>query len=445
MESKVLASIRAYGMLRGGEHVICAVSGGADSMALLWCMWMLKEKLGITVAAAHYNHHLRMEESDRDAEFVRRFCAFHDIPLYLGEGNIVPGPKGLEAAARDARYAFLNGLDGVIATAHTADDNAETVLMHLIRGSGLRGLGGITPKSDRLIRPMLDVTRQEVEAYLAENWIGHIEDSSNGSDAFLRNRIRHGIMPRLKEENPSISESLSAMAQRLRQEEALLADLAEDMDAQDVAALRRAHPALRRRALEGLLRRCGLSEPGSSHIAQAENLVFSDKPSAFARFPGGAVLRRNYDRLEPGQEPVGLETVPIMPGQTLLLPGGLRVSCEAAREAVDTPTCFTVSPSGPMVLRSREPGDDLTRPGGTKSLKKRFIDRKIPAHARPAIPVVADEAGVLGVYGFGADTGRTPGEGLVRISFETMQERPLPPASKYGVTPEKLTTKNRKK
>ena len=200
MLHKMLAAIRRYEMVKPGDTVICAVSGGADSMALLWGMWLLKEKLGITLEAAHFDHNLRGEESARDTEFVRKFCDFHDIPLHLGEGKVVPGPKGLEAAARDARYAFLRSLNGIIATAHTADDNAETVLMHLIRGSGLRGLGGVTPKSEGLIRPMLDVTRAQVEAFLAENYIRHVEDSTNHGDEFLRNRLRHHVMPLLKAE-----------------------------------------------------------------------------------------------------------------------------------------------------------------------------------------------------------------------------------------------------
>ena len=184
MLNKLTESLRR--MLRGGETVICAVSGGADSMALLWGMWLLREKFHLRVEAAHFNHHLRGEESRRDEDFVRDFCRFHDIPLHMGGAEVKPGAKGLEAAAREARYGFLMGLDGIIATAHTADDNAETVLMHLIRGTGLRGLGGIAPVSGRLIRPMLDITRQEVEEFLRENWIGHVEDSSNETDDFLR-------------------------------------------------------------------------------------------------------------------------------------------------------------------------------------------------------------------------------------------------------------------
>ena len=124
MLNKMLAAIRRYGLVEPGDTVICAVSGGADSMALLWGFFLLKEKLGIRLEAAHFNHNLRGEESARDAEFVQKFCDFHDIPLHLGSGTVVPGKKGLEAAARDARYAFLRSLKGTIATAHTADDNA---------------------------------------------------------------------------------------------------------------------------------------------------------------------------------------------------------------------------------------------------------------------------------------------------------------------------------
>ena len=418
MESKVLAAVRRYEMLKKGDRVICAVSGGADSMALLWCLWLNREKLGIAVEAAHFNHHLRGEESQRDGEFVRNFCDFHDIPLHYGEEKVVPGAKGLEAAAREARYAFLRSLNGIIATAHTADDNAETVLMHLIRGTGLRGLGGITPKADRLIRPMLDVTRQEVEEFLRENWISHVEDSSNASDDFLRNRVRHGVMPQLKQENPSLSQSLTAMAQRLRRDEALLQELARKLDCHDVAALRKAHPALRTRALEKLLKEIGLPEPSASHIAQAESLVFSEKPSAFAAFPGGIVLRRNYDRLESGSGPASLEQVKLPRQGKVVLPQiGMEVRCTSAcRQELGT-HCFTVRPCGEMILRSRQSGDTICLSGGRKSVKKLFIDRKIPAAERPAIPIVADETGLLGICGIGPDRRERTGDDWVKIEF----------------------------
>ena len=126
MLNKLEEFLRKFQMITPGDRLICAVSGGADSMALLWGMYLLKEKLGIELAAAHFNHHLRGAESNRDEQFVKEFCDGYGIPLYLGCGHVVPGKKGLEAAARDARYAFLRKLPGKVATAHTADDNAET-------------------------------------------------------------------------------------------------------------------------------------------------------------------------------------------------------------------------------------------------------------------------------------------------------------------------------
>ena len=418
MQSKMLSAIRRYEMVQPGDLVLCAVSGGADSMALLWGMWLLKEKLGIRVEAAHFNHRLRGEESDNDAEFVRKFCDFHDIPLHLGSGNVVPGPKGLEAAAREARYAFLRSLNGTIATAHTADDNAETVLLHLIRGSGLRGLGGVTPKSDRLIRPMLDVTRAQVEEFLNENYIRHVEDSSNGSDAFLRNRLRHHVMPLLRAENPSIAAGLSAAAQRIREDAQLLDSLAWELDRTDVTALREAPGPLRRRAIEGLLRENGFPEPSAEHIRQAEAVVFSEKPSARASF-GGVTLRRSYDRLTVEREQIILPTRALpAEGVTALPEIGIAVRTAIA----DGPGENIISPAGQMVVRSRRSGDSLTTKGGTKSLKKRFIDRKIPQWERSAVPVIADEQGVLAVMGFGMDENRKSGGPYIRIEFVTISE-----------------------
>ena len=209
MLNKLATFIRDYDMVQPGDTLVCALSGGADSVALLFALYLLKDKLGITLEAAHFNHHLRGEESDRDEAFARELCDRYDIPIHVGSGRVTAGDKGLEASARDARYVFLRTIPGKIVTAHTADDNAETVLLHLIRGTGLKGLGGITPVSGNLIRPMLMVTRGDVERFLEEWCLGHIEDSSNGTDAFLRNRVRHHVMPLLKAENPKLAENLS--------------------------------------------------------------------------------------------------------------------------------------------------------------------------------------------------------------------------------------------
>lgn len=419
MLNKLLAFIRRYDMITPGDSVICAVSGGADSVALLFAMYLLKDKLDIQLSAAHYNHHLRGEESERDERFVREFCSRYDIALYLGGGEVVPGKKGLEAAARDARYGFLKALPGKIATAHTADDNAETVLMHLVRGTGLKGLGGIAPVSGKLIRPMLSLTRQDVEGFLDEWCLSCVTDSSNETDQFLRNRLRHHVMPLLRAENPKIAENMSAMAQRLRQDEDCLGQMAAP-EKLEVEHLKGLHPAVRSRVLERFLKENGIREPEGVHIARVESLLCSDKPSARAQLPGGITVARNYGSLEIlRQEPEMIPAVLPCPGSVEL--PGLRIICEPAKEIINNTDVFTVLPQGEMVVRSRQAGDTITLNGGTKSLKKLFIDKKIPAARRLQIPVIADGAGVLGVYTIGASLDRIAKErDAVQIRFEIL-------------------------
>ena len=408
MLNDLLKQLRQYNMVCSGDRVICAVSGGADSMALLWGMYLLKDKLEITVEAAHFNHRLRGAESDRDEAFVQEFCGRFEIPLHLGCGDIQPGKKGLEAAAREARYAFFANLPGKVATAHTADDNAETVLMHLVRGTGLKGLGGIAPVNGKYIRPMLVVTRQQVVDFLEEYHIPYVEDSSNGEDAFLRNRLRHHVMPLLKAENPRLAENLSRMAGRLREDEEALAKASQFEELPSVEELKMLQSAIRSRMLERFLKDCGVKEPEAAHIALVESLIDSDNPSAFARLPGGVTVRRNYGRLEKG----GNEET-----------GKWRITCASAEYIENTDNVFTVRPVGQVVVRSRQSGDEIRLPGGTKSLKKLFIDRKIPAAQRSQVPVVADDAGVLGVYGIGVNLDRAAKElPAVRIILENSSQ-----------------------
>ena len=420
MLNKLTAFVRRYEMLRPGDQVVCAVSGGADSMALLWAMYLLKDKLEISLSAAHFNHHLRGEESDRDEAFVADFCKGYGIPIVSGSGQVVPGAKGLEAAARDAKYAFLRSLPGKIATAHTASDNSETVLMHLVRGTGLKGLGGITPVNGRLIRPMLTVTRAEVLAFLAEYSIPYVEDSSNAGDDFLRNRLRHSVMPLLEKENPSLAHNLSAMALRLRQDEAALAAIAREKQTNRVPKLLALEPGIRSRVLAQILLDAGVKEPEAAHILALEKLLFSENPSAKAHFPGGVTVARNYEVLE-----VQAQDEPILQ-QALtdsVTAAGFRITCVPNDREEQTACSFAVVPKGKIVVRSRLSGDTIRLNAGTKSLKKLFIDRKIPASRRSLIPVIADDGGVLGIAGIGGNLDRLSGsENAVRIIIEKQKE-----------------------
>lgn len=415
MLNKLLLGLRDK--VEPNDNVICAVSGGVDSMALLWGMYLLKDQLGITLEAAHFNHCLRGEESDRDALFVQDFCYRFDIPLHLEKKQVISGEKGLEAAARDARYAFFETLQGKIATAHTADDNAETVLMHLVRGTGLKGLCGITPVRGNLIRPMLDITRQEVLAFLAEYSISYMEDSTNAGMDFLRNRIRHEVMPLLKRENPRLSLDMSSMARMLREDEAFLQKETPAVSA--VSELKQLPPAIQTRAIVRLLETFGVFEPSRSHIGLVRGLVYSANPSARVSLPGGVVVERNYDQLRLAPNVCMMEPVVLRcPGTTQY--GDILIHCRPGTMHKPEFARFVVSTEGPIVVRPRMTGDKMKLQGGTKSLKRIFSDKKIPASERCMVPVLSDDKGVLGVYGIGANLDRVVSNGCL-IIFEKIQ------------------------
>ena len=417
MLNKLCAFIKQQNMIQPGDHILCAVSGGADSVALVFALYLLKEKLQIQLSAAHFNHGLRSEESDRDEAFVRRLCDRFDIPLYVKKDYVVPGDKGLEAAAREARYRFLRTLPGKLATAHTANDNAETVLMHLVRGTGLSGLCGITPVGDNLIRPMLTVTRAEVEAFLQEYCLEHVTDSSNATDQFLRNRLRHHVLPLLEGENPRLAENLSAMALLLRQDATALEQLAQEQYTLQVSALRSMQPALRSRILERFLKEHGLPEPERTHFNLVQSVVFSANPSARVCLPCGITVARCYDTLQVLQPQETWQPLPVaVPGITSIPHLGLRLVCDEEGPG------YRLLPQGNVVLRPRQSGDTIHLPGGSKTLKKLFIDRKIPAALRGNVPVLADEAGVLAVYGIGVDQKRQCGEGGWYVRFEEISQ-----------------------
>jgi len=409
MKANALKTISEFHMLTQGDFVAVGVSGGADSVALLSLLCCLRSELDLTLVACHVNHNLRGAEAKRDEDFVRRLCDRLGVECRVLSADVAALAKeegcSVEEAARKVRYRFFAETAeerGKIATAHTADDNAETVLMHLVRGTGLKGLGGIMPCCGNVVRPMLTVTRADVETLLDEYCVDHIEDSSNAGDDFLRNRLRHRVMPLLKEENPRLSENLSATALRLRQDEQALQACAHAAP-RDVAALRTLPPGVRARILEQILKENGVKEPEAVHIRQAEALVFSGNPSARASFPGGVTIGRNYGVLEPIREETSRECT---------------YTCSEAAEITNTPHIFTVRPVGKLILRSRRSGDAIRLSGGTRSLKKLFIDRKIPASQRDRIPILCDDLGILGIPGIGVNLDRAAKElPATRIEF----------------------------
>lgn len=220
-------TIRRYDMLRPGERVLVALSGGADSVSLL----LVLQALGYEVRAFHLNHCLRGAESDRDEAFCRALCAERGVPLHVGRCDIAALSQGkaVEETARRERYRLLErAAEGdKVATAHTADDNLETVLFHLVRGSGAKGVSGIPPVRGAVIRPLLFAERREIEAFLRENGQDYVTDSSNLSDDYTRNRLRHSVLPVLRGINEQAAQAALRLGEQLRQDEACLGGQAE--------------------------------------------------------------------------------------------------------------------------------------------------------------------------------------------------------------------------
>ena len=430
-----------FDLIPPGSTVLCAVSGGADSVCLLDRLNNWRVSHPFTLIAAHYNHNLRGEESRRDEEFVRWFVAnwcgaervvsdqgertLPPVELIVGSGDVAGEAKrrkaGLEETARDMRYAFLNetadraGAD-LIATAHNADDNAETLLLHLLRGCGLQGLTGIQPIRGRLIRPMLEVTRAQVEEYLRVYGLPHVEDSSNGTDEYLRNRLRHQVLPLLEELAPGFTERSRGTIARLRADEdelsrqaAALADQALDIPtgiAVPAAVIAAAPQALAVRAVRLLLARLkvGDTDCTAAHLEAVTELCRGTDPSARVDLPGGIAVRRQYDLLvlttEAEKEPP--PPVSLTLGENRW--GDWTVLCEEAvcpGKAYVNPTEFYLRP-GEYLLRSRQAGDRVKLgPRPERTVKRLMIDGKIPAVRRGHIPVLASEGGVAAVGGFG--------------------------------------------
>jgi len=221
MNTKVQQAIRQYNMIFAGEQVTIALSGGADSVALLHILL----DLGYDVSAVHVNHNLRGEESNRDQEFVFDLCSRLNINLKIHSITIQQKKhQSLEEAAREVRYSLF---EGKTATGHTASDNAETVFLNLIRGTGLKGLCGIPPVRDNIIRPLILCTRTEVEEYCAANNLQYVTDSSNLSDEFTRNKLRLSLIPVIKELNPAFDGTITRMCEILREDSDFLENLAK--------------------------------------------------------------------------------------------------------------------------------------------------------------------------------------------------------------------------
>ena len=429
MMEEVRALAQEYGMFPPGGRVLCALSGGADSMCLLHLLSTLAEEVGFSLSAAHYNHRLRGEEADRDQEFVRQWCARQNIPLTIGSGDVAGESarlgKGIEETARRMRYAFLEetaqAMGGaLIATAHHADDNAETLLLHLVRGSGLQGLTGIAPRRGNVVRPLLAVTRAQVEEYVALHALPYVEDGTNADPTHTRNYLRHKVMPLLHALNPRVVESLSDTARYLRVDNDFLnaqavalcqhARWAEDNLVIEARFLADAPAAVAPRAARRLMEMLGDGENDctAAHLTAIVALCRGEDPSALCDLPGGKLAQRVYRELL-----LTNEQPPPSPFPPLSLHQG-----ENPIPGTDWTIMLSTPPTPGLEARPRKVGDELTLRGrGNKTIKKLFIDEKIPRRDREHIPVVADSHGVLALAGFGMNTVH-PAYGTVALTCE---------------------------
>lgn len=462
MLNEAQALTREYAMLAPGNHILCAVSGGADSVCLLhWLKGQAAEK-GFTLTAAHFNHRLRGAESDRDAAFVEKLCREWKVPCVVGTGDVSGEAQrrgaGIEETARALRYDFLEQTAaelgaGLIATAHNANDNVETMLLHLIRGSGLQGLTGIRPRRGKLIRPFLTTTRAEILAYLKEHQLSHVEDSTNADTAYARNKLRHQVIPLLEELNPALISRLSDTVGYLRADN-------DYLTAQAMAAVRGAEPtvtgglvlpadAIARspdpiavRAVSALLGRLGEHQYRSAHLLSVVDLARSGHPSGSVDLPHGITARRAYGLLvlEPSAAESGWTPVPLnVPGETPLPQLGWKLVCRPAQAPAEPPTdpfvCY-LDPSvldGPLTVRPRETGDCITLPGRPhKSVKKLLIDAKVPRADRERLPVVADRRGPVWLGGFGPDATRLAAPDAPALELRAV---PLAPATQCETAP----------
>ena len=429
-----------FDLLPPGSGVLCALSGGADSMYLLCRLLEGRERYGWTVCAAHFNHGLRLT-AQRDEDFVRDWCGRQSVPLYATRENAEEyafrNKLSVEEAGRVLRYRFLEETAWEIgcaehpffvATGHHAGDNAETVLMNLIRGCGLNGLTGIPERRGSVVRPMLNVTRREILDYLEEHAVPHVEDETNTDPAYTRNKVRLQLLPLLEELNPRAVEHLCAAAARLGEDEAELSRQAAQISGQgldipdgvavNVDLLREAPRPIALRACGQLLERAGLGAE-AVHREGMLALALGDNPSASLDVPGGRVWRQyGLLALSPEREAAPPRPRELVEGQIHW--GSWAIGCTPAvcpEKAYITAQNFYLKPDR-YVVRSRHEGDRITlgeRPA--KTVKKLLIEAKIPACRREFIPVIDGGGQAAALGGFGPDRHRLarPGEPALHI------------------------------
>ena len=430
MLQSVLTAIESFSLL-SSDNITVALSGGADSVALLHALCALRDKLGLNISAAHLNHMIRGEEALRDESFVKQLCSDMNVPLICESVDVPLYAKehrlSTETAAREVRYAFFERVNkGVVATAHTASDNLETVLFNLARGTGLNGLCGIPPKRGIYIRPLILVTRQEVEEYCAENGLSYVTDSTNLSDDYTRNRIRHTVIPVLKSVNASAEKAAARAVISLREDEELLSSLADsylDKNCENgyLNIKADASPAVLKRAIKKYAEYAVIGLfLDSNHLNSIYSLCLKGGRTSL---PCDTSATAENGKLFIGKSPEDskkpkFKVITEIKDNTFF-ENGEKVNNLLLNNSID---CDKIV--GELILRTRLPGDSirLAGRGCTKTLKKLMNELKIAKNLRDSIPVLADDGGVVWVYGAGTATRCAVNEKTEKVMIITVSD-----------------------
>lgn len=428
MEQKVLEYIRKHHMIEEGDRVLIGLSGGADSAALFHILRCHQKTLGFELLAVHVNHGLRGEEARRDQEFVEELCRSFQVPWAAVEVPVRQIARerklSLEEAGREARREVFREWAEKwnctkLALAHHKNDQAETMLHHLARGTGLKGLAGLLPEDGFRIRPLLCLEREEIDHYLQERGYSHVEDSSNQEEGFTRNRIRHGLLAGIKTRvNERAVEHMAKTAEILRQADAYLERQGRKLleRYQKEAFLEEAFfyedPVPVYYGLRRFLANCfSVRDVGAGHYDAL--LKWAKMPvGKILQLPHGIRVRREYGGVsfyqeeEKGQSQ-GFSVALNIPGETL--GPGLRMRCRIIEKKFQQVPQKTYTKwlnydkiKGTVEVRTRRPGDYLVinSSGGRKKLKEYFIESKIPRQKRAEILLVALGQEILWVVGF---------------------------------------------
>lgn len=461
LKAKVLDTINRYKMILPEEKIVLAVSGGPDSTALLYLMCELQEELNCSFHIAHLNHQLRGDESDADAEFVAGLASKLNIPFTIESLDVkkmITSKESIESGARRIRYDFyekvLSNINAnKIAQGHTSDDQVETVLMRLLRGSGAHGLRGIPPIRDgKYIRPIIEISRKEIDEYLQSINITPRWDSSNLSTEYYRNKIRHELLPYLEEQfSPNIRNGLQQTADILRADDEFLAEItrqrynlcAENVNYQtiiiDIPSLKKQHIALQRRilrlAIETLLG--DLLRYDFDHISGLLDLVNYSSSGKAISLPRGINAEKSYNQLilrlenDNQSETKDYNYQIEIPGETKIEELGISIVTKINESnGLNYSTnqyekTFNYEEIDNLYIRNRRNGDRFQPLGmsGTKKIKDIFIDEKIPKSERDKIPLLTDGNNILWIIGYQISdrfkvTTKTKSKLTVTISLE---------------------------